>query len=490
MSTHIVLVENPRDWPANIDGIEVVTAREYLDHPEKHRDRGLRIINLCRGYRYLSTGYYCSLLAEARHHRIVPSIRTITDLASKAIYSLNVEDLDRRVEHALKRHAGNSELDHHQVFLFFGKCEHRELQDIGRQLFDLFPVPILRVEFKRQQRWQISSIRALSLHQLHSAYVADFDEALHGYLASRWRSRRRRQQAYYDFAILYNPDEKLPPSNMRALRKFIDAGKKLGADVELITKKDYGRLAEFDALLIRETTNIGHHTYRFSRKAEEEGLVVIDDPDSIVKCTNKVYLAELLKNNGVPIPRTVILRRGDNIDIEQQLGLPVVLKVPDGSFSRGVYKANSVAEFNDITARLFRESDLILAQEYLYTEFDWRIGILNNEVLFACHYLMSPKHWQIVRHGDNGKAVEGAYRSIPLDEVPEAILAAAKKSAQLIGDGLYGVDLKEIDGRVYVIEVNDNPNIETDVEDKIPGMALYSTIIKEMIRRIDLFRKD
>jgi glutathione synthase/RimK-type ligase-like ATP-grasp enzyme len=184
------------------------------------------------------------------------------------------------------------------------------------------------------------------------------------------------------------------------------------------------------------------------------------------------------------------LRRGDNIDIEQQLGLPVVLKVPDGSFSRGVYKANSVAEFNDITARLFRESDLILAQEYLYTEFDWRIGILNNEVLFACHYLMSPKHWQIVRHGDNGKAVEGAYRSIPLDEVPEAILAAAKKSAQLIGDGLYGVDLKEIDGRVYVIEVNDNPNIETDVEDKIPGMALYSTIIKEMIRRIDLFRKD
>ena len=103
---------------------------------------------------------------------------------------------------------------------------------------------------------------------------------------------------------------------------------------------------------------------------------------------------------------------------------------------------------------------------------------------------MSPRHWQIVRHKEDGKAVEGAYRSIPLDEVPVAILDAAKKSARLIGDGLYGVDIKEIDGRVYVIEVNDNPNIETDVEDKIPGMELYTDILKEMIRRIELFRKE
>lgn len=131
-----------------------------------------------------------------------------------------------------------------------------------------------------------------------------------------------------------------------------------------------------------------------------------------------------------------------------------------------------------------------MAQEYLYTEYDWRIGILNNKVLFACHYLMSPKHWQIVRHKEDGKAVEGAYRSIPLDEVPAAILDAAMKSARLIGDGLYGVDIKEVDGRVYVIEINDNPNIETDVEDKIPGMELYTDILKEMIRRIELFRKE
>ena len=54
----------------------------------------------------------------------------------------------------------------------------------------------------------------------------------------------------------------------------------------------------------------------------------------------------------------------------------MVLKVPDGSFSQGVFKVENGDALRDITARLFKESELILAQEFLYTEFDWRIGIV------------------------------------------------------------------------------------------------------------------
>ncbi len=75
----------------------------------------------------------------------------------------------------------------------------------------------------------------------------------------------------------------------------------------LITKDEYGRIAEFDALFIRETTAVNHHTYRFSRRALAEGLVVIDDPESIIRCTNKVYLAELFARNRIPHPRTVVV---------------------------------------------------------------------------------------------------------------------------------------------------------------------------------------
>ncbi|WP_225986325.1 ATP-grasp domain-containing protein, partial [Janibacter melonis] len=95
----------------------------------------------------------------------------------------------------------------------------------------------------------------------------------------------------------------------KAIQQFMEAGDALGFYTELITKEDYRRLSEFDALFIRETTSVNHHTYRFARRAQSDGLVVIDDPVSILRCTNKVYLAELLTKAKVAIPKTMIIHR-------------------------------------------------------------------------------------------------------------------------------------------------------------------------------------
>lgn len=484
MSSHLVLVENAKDWPSEITDVQIVTAREYLSQPERYKARDMRVINLCRSYRYLSTGYYCSLLAEARRHKAIPSVRTITDLSSKAIYSLNVEDLDALVQRVLKKHAAQVQADRFEINVFFGQSEDPELQEIGRQLFDMFRSPMLRIEFRHQQRWQIDQIRAININALkteqHEFFVASFK----AYVSSRWRKPRERAPSSYDIAILYNPDEKLPPSDKAALRKFVVVGKRMGIDVELITRKDYGRLAEYDGLLIRETTAINHHTYRFAKKAETEGMVVIDDPDSIVKCTNKVYLAELLAIHRIPTPRTLILRKGEKCDLEKEVGFPAVIKIPDGSFSRGVFKVNNAQEADEGVAQLFRETDLVLAQEYFYTEFDWRIGILDDEPLFACQYFMSPKHWQIIRHEPPGRAVEGAWKTWPVEEAPAVVVEMARAAARLIGNGLYGVDIKERNGRVVVIEVNDNPNIEAGVEDAVLGNELYRRILGEFQNRM------
>ncbi len=55
-----------------------------------------------------------------------------------------------------------------------------------------------------------------------------------------------------------------------------------------------------------------------------------------------------------------------------------------------------------------------------------------------------------------------------------------------MGDGLYGVDLKEVGGNVYVIEVNDNPSIESGVEDKLLGVKLYQAVINSLYNRLEL----
>jgi len=485
MSTHLILIENEKDWRPHYPKYEVVTARTYLGQPLYLKQKGLRIINLCRSYRYLSLGYYCSLLAEARQHKIIPSVRTIIDLSSKAIYSLDFEDFDSLIQKSFKKTSPPGAEDTFELYIFFGQTQPESLQDLARQLFDIFRCPLLKVEFDYKGKWDISSIKAISLNSLNSGQEEVFIEALNSYLHKRWQAPKPRSISKYDIAVLYNPAEKLPPSDMPALKKLTKAAKTLGVDVELIERKDYSRLAEYDALFIRETTAINHHTYRFAKKAESEGMVVIDDPDSIVKCTNKVYLAELLAAHNIPRPRTIILQKNKLDTLEQHINYPVVLKIPDGSFSRGTFKAADRQQTNDIAAKLFKESDLILAQEFVFTEFDWRIGILNRTPLFACRYYMPKHHWQIVKHDAAGRITEGAYKTYKVEEAPREIIDTATAAANLIGDGLYGVDIKETASGPCLIEINDNPNLESGVEDALLKDELYLILVKEFIRRIE-----
>jgi glutathione synthase/RimK-type ligase-like ATP-grasp enzyme len=74
---------------------------------------------------------------------------------------------------------------------------------------------------------------------------------------------------------------------------------------------------------------------------------------------------------------------------------------------------------------------------------------------------------------------------VPLTEVPSRVLRAGVRAANAIGDGLYGVDVKEVDGHAYVVEVNDNPNLESGVEDKIGGDEIYEAILRHFLERIE-----
>jgi len=98
---------------------------------------------------------------------------------------------------------------------------------------------------------------------------------------------------------------------------------------------------------------------------------------------------------------------------------------------------------------------------------------------------MAKGHWQIIDYGAAGKIREGNADAIPIDEVPQPVLRTALKGANLIGDGLYGVDLKQVGRKVYIIEINDNPNIDAGMEDKILKDELYLRIMRSFMRRIE-----
>jgi glutathione synthase/RimK-type ligase-like ATP-grasp enzyme len=481
----LIITESREDWPDDIEGTEVVDAFEYLTQSRFHRLRSTRLVNLCRSYRYQSIGYYVSLLAEARGSRPMPNVMDIQDLQlrNQAVMRILPDDLDEIIQKGFA--ALHS--DKFTLSVYFGRNLAARYDRLSRQLFEVFHCPLLQFTFVKQDRWQLRFVRALSAEDLQAAHREFAVEAARSFLASRAvGGRGRKRPARYDLAILHDPTQTdLAPSNPKALEKFVRAAEKVGLDAELVTRDDFGQLLEFDALFIRETTRLNHYTFRWSRRAAREGLAVIDDPQSIARCTNKVFLAENLQRHDLAMPKTVLVQRDSVRDIAEQLGFPCVLKKPDSAFSLGVIKVESAAMLEAHLAEFFGESELLVAQEFLPTDFDWRIGILDQRPLYACKYFMARGHWQIVRAQEDGRRRYGKCEALPIETVPRKAVALALKAANLIGDGLYGVDVKESQGKFYVIEVNDNPNLDAGVEDAILRDELYLKIMTVFLQKIE-----
>jgi glutathione synthase/RimK-type ligase-like ATP-grasp enzyme len=212
-------------------------------------------------------------------------------------------------------------------------------------------------------------------------------------------------------------------------------------------------------------------------------MPVVDDPDSILKCTNKVYLNELMTRHRIATPKTIMVHRGNLKEVVPALGLPCILKQPDGGFGLGVVKIESEEQLASEAARLLAGSELLVAQQWLPTEFDWRVCVFDRRPLFVCKYFMARGHWQIVKHGPDA-TVEGETLALAVGEAPENVVATAVRACNLIGAGLYGVDLKQVGGQCFLIEINDNPNVDAGNEDRVLGPALYREIMGVFARRI------
>ena len=479
----LVVVSNPKDWHLELPGVEVVHARAYLSDPAYSGMRRAAVYNLCRSYGYQTLGYYVSLLAAARGHRPLPSISTLQDLKSQSVVRILSGDLESVVQRSLTP----IQSDHFTLSIYFGRNLAKRHQQLALRLFNLFQAPLLRADFVREKgEWSLRGVRAIPASEIPAEHRDFVVQVAADYFAGRRPRRTRRQGARYDLAILHDPTEAEPPSDAKALQRFARAAEHLGMATEFITRDDYGRIAEFDALFIRATTNVNHYTFRFAQRAQAQGMVVMDEPDSILKCGNKVYLAELMERHGVLTPRTLVVHRGNSDTVESELGLPCVLKQPDSSFSLGVVKVDTRVELDAEVNRLLDRSELIVAQEFLPTDFDWRVGVVDGRALYVCRYHMARRHWQIIKRDASGnKRGEGMADTLAVDAAPKAVVSTALKAARLIGDGLYGVDLKQVGKQVYVIEVNDNPNLDSGIEDEILNEVLYREIMYTFLKRIE-----
>lgn len=480
MNKYIVVNQHEK-WNFSIDNITVISSQDYLTNPKYALLKTARIFNLCKDYSYQSKGYYVSLLAEARGHLPIPTTKNIVDLKDLKLVKIVSDEFDDVLQQSLK----NIKSQDFILSIYFGQNVAQKYKSLSALFYKHFQVPFLRVNFNHTTKWNIKSIKTISESEIPAEHISSVHEFANQYFAKKRYDTAKVTNYDFDLAILVNSNDPAPPSNAKALKKFMEIAEKMNIYAEIIEPKDLSRLSSFDALFLRQSTEVNNEAYTFARKAQQEGIAIIDYPDAILKCCNKVYMAEAFQNANISTPKTVIVHSNNRNAVLKQTGLPCVLKAPDSTFSFGVKKAKTKEEYDVLVTQMLKESDLIIAQEFCPSDYDWRIGIIDNKPFYACKYYMAKGHWQIYNwKATNKNEQDGKADCLAIEDVPKNVIDMALKTAKLMGLGLYGIDIKVIDNKLMVIEINDNPNIDFGVEDDYYGDLVYTEILSALKRRL------
>jgi len=149
MARTLLVVDNLSDWNPYYPSDQVITFETYLATEQGESEQRVRVINLCSSYNYLSDGYYCSLLAEARGHHVIPSVKVINDLGKQALYQLQLEDLSSTLARAFKsRENLNNEIT---LLSYFGTTADPAFQELTKLLFERFSCPVLEITLRFSQ---------------------------------------------------------------------------------------------------------------------------------------------------------------------------------------------------------------------------------------------------------------------------------------------------------------------------------------------------
>jgi glutathione synthase/RimK-type ligase-like ATP-grasp enzyme len=520
----VAVVSYPADargFPAGL----AVTADQYIQGVEGCTGAGAVVVNLCRSWKYGSKGYYVSLLADARGQHPIPGVDVSEAFGDayalfRALQEAGVATVDPEEMRARRRAARASAADDEEeddaprglpvpivrvqeggewscrparedeaaeTLVFLGSAADTRFRATALAVYREWPAPVLRLQLVREDdEWKVTAIVPVPPHRL-----ADEDRRrLCETLADEKRIVRRgkeapREERRASIAVLVDPDDVFSPSSPETLDRLERIAQRMNVHVRRIGLDELHRLPEYDALFIRALTGVSEPAFQFALRAEALGMPVVDDSQSIIRCGNKVFLDELLRREGIRMPRSRIVTRQTPWEEVASLGLPLVIKLPDGSFSAAVHKVASREEFRRRAEEMFRRSPLVIAQEFLPTDFDWRITVLGGRLLFACRYHMARGHWQVRAESAAGHERYGRVEAVPRDTAPRAVVETALRAARLIGDGLYGVDLKETPEGPVVIEVNDNPNLDVGYDDAADGTAIYQDVVEFFLKRIE-----
>src|SRR6478735_5417261 len=201
----LIVIDQRQQWPFEIPGAAVMTARRYLAEPDMGRAGNARVLNLCRTGRYQGRGYYVSLLAEARGQRPLPDVKTVGDLKSETYVKALATELEPLVQEVFR----HDESDRFELDVYLGKDPAQRHQALAEQLFDKLCAPLLRVLLRRVDgRWHLDGIQAIGVADIPPQHRPFLLEAAKAFVSENAAPKSQRSAAGRGrLAILWDPKQ-------------------------------------------------------------------------------------------------------------------------------------------------------------------------------------------------------------------------------------------------------------------------------------------
>ena len=216
-----------------------------------------------------------------------------------------------------------------------------------------------------------------------------------------------------------------------------------------------GKHFTFDAVIPRIGHSITQHGVAVLRHIEQLGIWTANTGQGILQSRDKLHASQILARNRIPVPRTVYVR--DILDVEQAIdivgGLPVVVKVTQGTQGDGVFLRHTAFEVRNLVQGLLMPGKSVLVQEYIAESHgkDIRALVVGDRVV-AC-----------MRRRARGREFRSNYHlngTVENVDLPPRYAEAACRAARVLGLNIAGVDLLEGNDGPLVLEVNSSPGLE------------------------------
>ncbi|MAI40042.1 MAG: 30S ribosomal protein S6--L-glutamate ligase [Euryarchaeota archaeon] len=216
-----------------------------------------------------------------------------------------------------------------------------------------------------------------------------------------------------------------------------------------------GRPFNYDAVIPRIGHSITKHGVAVLRHLEQLGIWTANTGAGILQSRDKLHASQILARNRIPVPRTTYVR--DIIDVETAVefvgGLPVVVKVTQGTQGQGVFLRHTIREAQNLVEGLLLTGRAVLIQEYIAESHgkDIRALVVGDRVVASMRRRARGREFRSNYH------LNGTVEKVDL--LPEYEEAACR-AARVLGLHIAGVDLLEAKNGPLVLEVNSSPGLE------------------------------